>query len=102
RGISCGLAEGTEQIGVEVGHGRNVVIEDRHAVRDGASCLARCTAAPLISPKEAAARFGLSHSHLRLLARTGRRRATLLGRDWFTTAAAVTACMVVTVKNVDG
>ena len=41
--------------------------------------------------KEAAARFGLSHSHLRLLARTGRLRATRMGRDWFTTAAAVAA-----------
>ena len=46
---------------------------------------------PLISLKEAAARFGLSHSHLRLLARSGRLRATRMGRDWFTTAAAVTA-----------
>jgi excisionase family DNA binding protein len=46
---------------------------------------------PLISLKEAAARFGLSHSHLRLLARSGRLQATRMGRDWFTTAAAVTA-----------
>jgi excisionase family DNA binding protein len=45
----------------------------------------------LISLKEAAARSGLSPSHLRLLARTGRLRATRLGRDWFTTAADVTA-----------
>ena len=45
----------------------------------------------LLSLKEAAARFGLSHSHLRLLARSGRLRATRMGRDWFTTAAAVTA-----------
>ncbi len=44
-----------------------------------------------ISLKEAAARYGLSHSHLRLLARTGRLRATRMGRDWFTTAAAVAA-----------
>src|SRR3712207_3276210 len=44
-GICCSLAQGTEQIGVEVGHGRNFVIEDRHAVRDGAICLAKCTMA---------------------------------------------------------
>ena len=33
-GISCGSAQGTEQIGVEVGDTRNLVIKDRHAVRD--------------------------------------------------------------------
>jgi len=41
--------------------------------------------------KEVAARFGLSASHLRLLARTGRLTATKLGRDWFTTPEAVVA-----------
>jgi excisionase family DNA binding protein len=40
---------------------------------------------------EAATRFGLSHSHLRLLARTGRLAAVKLGRDWFTTPEAVAA-----------
>jgi excisionase family DNA binding protein len=45
----------------------------------------------LISLKDAAARYGLSHPHLRLLARSGRLTATKLGRDWFTTAEAVEA-----------
>ena len=45
----------------------------------------------LISLKEAAAFSGLSHSHLQLLARTGRLAARRLGRDWFTTAEAVAA-----------
>jgi len=45
----------------------------------------------LISLKEAAALSGLSHSHLQLLARTGRLRARRLGRDWFTTEEAVAA-----------
>ena len=43
----------------------------------------------LISLKEAAALSGMSHAHLRLLARTGRLRACRMGRDWFTTAEAV-------------
>jgi hypothetical protein len=43
----------------------------------------------LISLKEAAARSGLSHSHLRLLARTGKILARRMGRDWFTTEHAV-------------
>ena len=43
----------------------------------------------LISLKEAAALSGLSHSHLRLLARTGKIDARRLGRDWFTTEQAV-------------
>jgi len=34
---------------------------------------------------------GLSASHLRLLARSGRIEAQKLGRDWFTTEAAVLA-----------
>ncbi len=44
-----------------------------------------------ISLKEAAALSGLSHSHLRLLARTGKLAARRLGRDWFTTEGAVAA-----------
>jgi len=45
----------------------------------------------LLSLREAAAVSGLSASHLRLLARTGRLVAQKLGRDWFTTEAAVLA-----------
>jgi hypothetical protein len=41
--IRCGSAEGTKQSRVKVGHRRNVVIEDRRAVRDGNVGLARCT-----------------------------------------------------------
>lgn len=44
-----------------------------------------------ISLKEAAARFPISHSQLKLLAKQGRLEAKKLGRDWFTTAEAVTA-----------
>jgi hypothetical protein len=44
-----------------------------------------------LSLRDAAARSGLSASHLRLLARTGRLQAQKLGRDWFTTEAAVLA-----------
>ncbi len=43
----------------------------------------------LLSLKDAAARFDLSHSHLRLLARAGKLRARRMGRDWFTTEQAV-------------
>jgi hypothetical protein len=35
RGISGSLAQGNEQIRIKVGHGRNLVIEEGHAVRDG-------------------------------------------------------------------
>ncbi len=45
----------------------------------------------LLSLREAAAVSGLSASHLRLLSRTGRLVAQKLGRDWFTTEAAVLA-----------
>jgi hypothetical protein len=45
RGIRCGLAEGTEESWIKVGHGRNFVIEDRHAVRDDTVSLAECTMA---------------------------------------------------------
>jgi hypothetical protein len=44
RGISCSLAQGTEQIGVEVGYTRNLVIKDRRAVGDGTVSLAKRTA----------------------------------------------------------
>jgi hypothetical protein len=40
RGISCSLAQGTEQIRVEVGYTRNLVIKDRRAVGDGTISLA--------------------------------------------------------------
>jgi len=45
----------------------------------------------LISLKEAAARSGLSQSHLQLLARKGRLAAKRMGRDWFTTPEALAA-----------
>ena len=43
RGISCSLAQGTEQIGVEVGYGWKIVIEDRRAVGDRTVSLAKRT-----------------------------------------------------------
>ena len=43
RGMCCSLAQGTEQIGVEVGYTRNLVIEDRRAVGDGTVSLAKRT-----------------------------------------------------------
>src|SRR4029450_3621558 len=43
--IRCRLAQGTEEIWIEVGHGREFVIEDRHAVRDDTVSLAKCTMA---------------------------------------------------------
>lgn len=45
----------------------------------------------LLSLREAAVRSGLSASHLRLLARSGRITAQKIGRDWLTTEAAVVA-----------
>ena len=45
----------------------------------------------LISLKEAAAIFPISQAHLQLLARTGRLRATKIGRDWLTTPEDVAA-----------
>jgi hypothetical protein len=45
RGIRCGLAEGTEERRIKVGHGRIFVIEDGHAVRDDTVSLAKCTVA---------------------------------------------------------
>jgi hypothetical protein len=43
RGISCSLAQGAEQIGVELGYARNLVIKDRCAVGDGTVSLAKRT-----------------------------------------------------------
>jgi hypothetical protein len=37
------LAQGTEQIGVEVGYTRNLVIKDRRAIGDGTVSLAKRT-----------------------------------------------------------
>ena len=42
-GISCSLAQGTEQIRVEFGYTRNLFIEDRRAVGDGTVSLAKRT-----------------------------------------------------------
>ena len=57
RGIVCSLPQGTEQIGVEVGYTRNLVIEDRRAVGDGTVTLAERTAvliakATVLTPKD--------------------------------------------------
>jgi excisionase family DNA binding protein len=43
----------------------------------------------LITLREASKQSGLSMSHLRLLAKTGRLQARKMGRDWVTTAEAV-------------
>jgi hypothetical protein len=43
RSISCSLAQGTEQMGVEVGYTRNLVTKDRRAVRDDTVSLAKHT-----------------------------------------------------------
>ena len=43
RGVSCSLAQGTEQIRVEVGYTRNLVIEDRRAVGHDTVSLAKRT-----------------------------------------------------------
>ena len=42
-----------------------------------------------ISLSEAATEFGISHPHLKLLARKGRLRAFKIGKNWVTTRAAV-------------
>jgi hypothetical protein len=47
----------------------------------------------LISLKEAAAQFGLSHPQLRLLARTGRLKARKIGKTWVTTPEDVASYM---------
>jgi hypothetical protein len=41
--IRCGLAEGTEESSIKVGHGRIPVIEDRRADGDGTVSLAKHT-----------------------------------------------------------
>ena len=43
RGISCSLAQSTEKSGIKVGHTRNLVIEDRHAIGNGTAGLAKRT-----------------------------------------------------------
>jgi hypothetical protein len=43
-GIGCSPAYCTEETRIEIGYGRNLVIEDRRAVRDGAARLAQRTA----------------------------------------------------------
>jgi hypothetical protein len=43
RGISCSSAQGTEQLGVEVGYTRNLVSKDGRAVGDGTVRLAKRT-----------------------------------------------------------
>jgi hypothetical protein len=45
RGISCSLAQGTEERWIKVGYTRNLVIKDRRAVPDGTVSLARRAAA---------------------------------------------------------
>jgi hypothetical protein len=42
-GISCSLAQGTEESWIKIGYTRNLVIEDRRAVRDGTVSLAKRT-----------------------------------------------------------
>jgi hypothetical protein len=41
RGISCSLAQGTEESWIKVGYTRNLVIKDRRAVGDGTVSLAK-------------------------------------------------------------
>jgi hypothetical protein len=49
----------------------------------------------LISVHQAATLANLSASHLRLLVRTGRVQGQKLGRDWFTTPAAIAAYVAI-------
>ena len=44
--IGCCSAQGTEQIRVELGYTRNLVIEDRRAIGDGTVGLAKRTTMP--------------------------------------------------------
>jgi hypothetical protein len=46
RGVGCSLAQGAEQIGVEVAYTRKLVVEDRRAVGDGTVSLAKVTTVP--------------------------------------------------------
>jgi hypothetical protein len=43
RGVSCSLTQGTEQVTVEVGYTRKLVIEHRRAVGDGTVSFAKRT-----------------------------------------------------------
>jgi hypothetical protein len=43
RGISCSLAQGTEESWIKVAYTRNLVIEDRRAVGNGTVSLAKHT-----------------------------------------------------------
>jgi hypothetical protein len=43
RGISCSMAQGTEESWIKVGYSRNLVIKDRRAVGDGTVSLAKRT-----------------------------------------------------------
>ena len=61
RGISRGLAQGIEESRIEVGHTRNLVVEDRRAVGDGAVGLAERTTV-LARGRAAAARDALAGS----------------------------------------
>jgi hypothetical protein len=56
RGIGRGFAQGSEQIGVEVGYTRNVVVEDRRAVGDSAVGLAKGITEPAGATKVLTAR----------------------------------------------
>ena len=51
RGISCSLAQGTEESWIKVGYTRNLIIEDRRAGGDGTVSLAKRTT--LLSAKTA-------------------------------------------------
>jgi hypothetical protein len=51
RGISCSLAQGTEESWIEVGYTRNLVIEDRRAVGDGTVSLAKCSTVLAVKTK---------------------------------------------------
>ena len=56
RGVSCSLAQGTEQVGVKVGYTGNLVIEDRRAVGDGTVSLAKRTTVLSVKTRELTAK----------------------------------------------
>ena len=56
----------------------------------------------LITLKAAADQFGLSYSHLRLLARTGRLAARKLGREWVTTPVGRQLELPATISRIAG
>ena len=76
RGIGCGLTQGTEEGWIEVGHARNRVVEDRHAVRDRTVGLAERAAVLAAKTRgaanEARRRPSTARTHR---GRRGRRRA---------------------------